>query len=192
MNEEQLIERIETQAAELAELRAKLENAVKTAENLAELEGRENELQDQNEALRRAIAEQNEIIENMTAPIQDVAIRLEEITKAAGTVDTSAIQRVNDNINELNTTAEATKTRLQSIPSAVAAHWIVTAACVIVAVAALLYSANCARNAERAAQAAAETAKAVYWGIYTTPDDKGRSHSVLEWSADWQAWSNGK
>ena len=102
MDENALIERLEAQAAEIENLKGQLKTAVATAKKLAELEGRENELQDQNEALRRAVDEQNEIIENMTAPIRDIAERLDSITKAAGRVDITAIDNINAQLVDAN------------------------------------------------------------------------------------------
>ena len=52
MDESAMIERLEAQAREIASLKEQLKTAVTTAKKLAELEGKENELTDQNEALR--------------------------------------------------------------------------------------------------------------------------------------------
>lgn len=190
MTESELLARVEEQAAEIERLNAQLVQAVETAEKLAELEGKEAKLQDENDALRRAVSEQNEIIENMTAPIRVVAERLDSITKAAGSVDASAIESINEHLSTLTAAAAATEEKMRCIPSAIAAHWVITAACIIITAAGVWYSANCARNAERAATGAQEAATAAYWGIYTPPDERGETHSAVEWSASWQKWQN--
>ncbi len=181
MEESALIERLEQQAAEIASLREQLKTAVATAKKLAELEGKENELTDQNEALRRAVDEQNEIIENMTAPIRDIAERLDSITKAAGRVDAVAIESVNAQLERLNANAAATAEKMRCIPSAIHANWLVVVACVIITAAGVWY---CSTQSK----AAADAARQAVWGIYTRPDAQGRSHSAIENSADWQNW----
>lgn len=190
MTEPELLERIEAQAAEIERLNAQLAQAVETAEKIAELEGKETQLQDENDALRRAVSEQNEIIENMTAPIRDVADRLDSITKAAGTVDASAIEGINERLSALTAAATQTEEKMRAIPTAMAAHWAITAACIIITAAGVWYSATCAQKAERAATGAQEAATAAYWGIYTPPDERGETHSAIEWSASWQKWQN--
>lgn len=190
MTEPELLARIEEQAAELDQLRAQLAQAIETAEKIASLEGRETQLQDENDALRRAVSEQNDIINNMTRPIREIAERLDSITKAAGSVDISAIESINDRLSTLTATAAEAEKKMKSIPSAMAAHWVITAACIIITAAGVWYSANCARNAERAATGAQEAATAAYWGIYTPPDERGETHSAVEWSASWQKWQN--
>ena len=183
MDENAMIERLEAQAREIASLREQLKTAVATAKKLAELEGRENELTDQNEALRRAVDEQNEIIENMTAPISAVADQLEEITKAAGRVDVTALENVNAQLDKLNANAAATAEKVRCIPSAIRANWFVVVACVLITAAGVWYCSQTAKRAEDAARQAV-------WGIYTRPDANGRSHSAIENSADWQNWQD--
>ena len=156
MTEPEFLERIEAQAAEIERLNTQLTQAVETAEKIADLEGKEAQLQDENDALRRAVAEQNEIIENMTAPIREISERLESITKAAGSVDASAIEGINERLSALTAAATQTEEKMRAIPAAIAAHWVITAACIIITAAGVWYSATCAQKAEKAASGAQE------------------------------------
>lgn len=190
MSEDALLERIEEQAIELESLRAQLAQAIETAEKLASLEGEAASLQDENDALRRAIAEDEEIIKNQAKPIREIAERLGKITEAAGRVDVEALENVRCNLDALTTATAETSEKMREIPSAIRAHWVITIACIVITAAGVWYSANCARNAERAALGAQEAATAAYWGIYTPPNERGETHSAIEWSASWQKWQN--
>ena len=181
MTDQELMERIETQAAEISSLKEQLSQAVQTCEKLAELEGRENELTDENDALRRALAEEDEMIRNMTKPINEIGEKLADITAAARRVDVEAIDNINARLDALTKTAADTESKLRSLPSAIRMNWIICVLCIVATAAGLWH---CSTQAKQAADAARQAV----WGIYTRPDGQGRSHSAIEWSADWQAW----
>lgn len=181
MTEQDIIERVEAQAREIASLKAQLSQAVETCEKLTHLEGREKQLQDEAEALRAALDEDEKIIRNMAAPIREVGDRLADITEAARHVDCEALDNVNIKLNELTAAAAETESKLRSLPSAILMNWIVCGICIVATAAGVWY---CSSTAKRAADAATQAV----WGIYTRPDAQGRSHSAIEWSADWQNW----